>query len=66
MPWTGDANAIDALHKRKRVNLAHLPTPVKPHNEEGLAAFLSSSAVFRVASSTPLPLLLVRGIEGRQ
>jgi len=30
------------------------------HSEEGLAAFLSNSAVSKVASSTPLPLLLVR------
>jgi len=30
MPWTGDANAIDALRKLKRVSLAHLPTPVEP------------------------------------
>ena len=34
------------------------------HNEEGLAAFLSNSAVFKVASSTPLPLLLVRKSTG--
>jgi nucleotide-binding universal stress UspA family protein len=31
------------------------------HTEEGLAAFLSKCAVSKVASSTPLPLLLVRG-----
>ena len=31
------------------------------HNEEGLAAFFSKCAVSKVASSTPLPLLLVRG-----
>ena len=30
------------------------------HSEKGLAAFLSNSAVSKVASSTPLPLLLVR------
>jgi nucleotide-binding universal stress UspA family protein len=30
------------------------------HNEESLAAFLSNSAVSKVASCTPLPLLLVR------
>jgi nucleotide-binding universal stress UspA family protein len=34
------------------------------HNEEGLAAFLSNTAVFKVASSTPLPLLLVRESRG--
>jgi nucleotide-binding universal stress UspA family protein len=33
-------------------------------NEERLAAFLSNSAVFKVASSTPLPLLLVRKSTG--
>jgi nucleotide-binding universal stress UspA family protein len=31
------------------------------HNEEGLAAFFSKCAVSKVASSIPLPLLLVRG-----
>jgi nucleotide-binding universal stress UspA family protein len=31
------------------------------HNEEGLTAFFSKCAVSKVASSTPLPLLLVRG-----
>jgi 1-aminocyclopropane-1-carboxylate deaminase/D-cysteine desulfhydrase-like pyridoxal-dependent ACC family enzyme len=30
MPWTKDANAIDALHGLKRVSLEHLPTPVEP------------------------------------
>ena len=30
MPWTGDAKAIDALRKLKRMRLAHLPTPVEP------------------------------------
>jgi len=34
------------------------------HNEEGLADFLSKSAVSKVASSTPLPLLLVRESKG--
>ncbi len=34
------------------------------HNEEGLAAFLSQTAVSKVASSTPLPLLLVRESRG--
>ena len=34
------------------------------HSEEGLAAFLSNSAAFKVASSTPLPLLLVRESRG--
>jgi nucleotide-binding universal stress UspA family protein len=30
------------------------------HNEEGLTALLSNCAVSKVASSTPLPLLLIR------
>jgi nucleotide-binding universal stress UspA family protein len=34
------------------------------HNEESLAAFLSNSAVSKVASCTPLPLLLVREAKG--
>jgi nucleotide-binding universal stress UspA family protein len=34
------------------------------HNEEGLTAFLSKSAVSKLASSTPLPLLLVRESKG--
>jgi nucleotide-binding universal stress UspA family protein len=34
------------------------------HNEEGLADFLSISAVSKVACSTPLPLLLVRESRG--
>jgi nucleotide-binding universal stress UspA family protein len=34
------------------------------HNEEGIAAFLSNSAVSKVASSTHLPLLLVRKARG--
>src|ERR1700719_44315 len=34
------------------------------HNEEGLAAFLSQTAVSKVACSTPLPLLLVRESKG--
>jgi nucleotide-binding universal stress UspA family protein len=34
------------------------------HNEEGLADFLSNSAVTKVASCTPLPLLLVRESRG--
>jgi nucleotide-binding universal stress UspA family protein len=34
------------------------------HDEEELAAFLSNSAVSKVASSTPLPLLLVRKSRG--
>jgi len=35
------------------------------HNEEGLAAFFSKCAVSKVASSTPLPLLLVRGASAQ-
>ncbi|MBV8378409.1 MAG: universal stress protein [Verrucomicrobia bacterium] len=34
------------------------------HNEEGLANFLSNHAVTKVASCTPLPLLLVRESRG--
>jgi nucleotide-binding universal stress UspA family protein len=34
------------------------------HSEEGLAAFLSKSAVSKLASITPLPLLLVRESKG--
>jgi len=34
------------------------------HNEEGLADFLSTAAVSKVACSTPLPLLLVRESRG--
>lgn len=34
------------------------------HNEEGLAAFFSQTAVSKVACSTPLPLLMVRESEG--
>jgi nucleotide-binding universal stress UspA family protein len=34
------------------------------HNEEGLADFLPTSAVSKVACSTPLPLLLVRESRG--
>ncbi len=34
------------------------------HSEEGLNAFLSKSAVSKLASSTPLPLLLVRESKG--
>lgn len=34
------------------------------HNEEGLAAFLSQTAISKVACSTPLPLLLVREWKG--
>ena len=34
------------------------------HNEEGLADFLSNGAVLKVASCTPLPLLLVRQSRG--
>ena len=30
MPCKGEPDAIDALRKLKRVNLAHLPTPVEP------------------------------------
>jgi nucleotide-binding universal stress UspA family protein len=34
------------------------------HNEEGLTAFLSKSAVSKVANVTPLPLLLIRESKG--
>jgi nucleotide-binding universal stress UspA family protein len=34
------------------------------HNEEGLTAFLSNTAVSKVASCTPLPLLLIRESKG--
>lgn len=34
------------------------------HNEEGLTAFLTNTAVSKVASNTPLPLLLVRQSKG--
>jgi nucleotide-binding universal stress UspA family protein len=34
------------------------------HTEEGLAAFLSKTAVSKVASCTPMPLLLVREAKG--
>jgi hypothetical protein len=39
--------------------------PLGIHNEEGLTALLSNCAVSKVASSTPLPLLLIRESKGR-
>ena len=44
MPWTGDANAIDALRGLKRVSLAHLPTPVEPLDR--LSALLGGPRVW--------------------
>jgi 1-aminocyclopropane-1-carboxylate deaminase/D-cysteine desulfhydrase-like pyridoxal-dependent ACC family enzyme len=44
MPWTKDANAIDALRGLKRVSLAHLPTPVEPLDR--LSALLGGPRVW--------------------
>jgi hypothetical protein len=39
--------------------------PLGTHNEEGSTALLSNCAVSKVASSTPLPILLIREPKGR-
>src|SRR5947209_20353463 len=44
MLCTGNANAIDALRKLKRVRLAHLPTPLAPLDR--LSALLGGPRVW--------------------
>jgi D-cysteine desulfhydrase family pyridoxal phosphate-dependent enzyme len=44
MPWTGNANAIDALRGLERLSLAHLPTPVE--SLDRLSALLAGPRVW--------------------